>query len=1056
MRSTICWNSRDIAECIVALPGSGPLPSRAVIVPTARVSHSLRREILEMGHPEALLGTRFLTLPMFAAEVLAAAGENIDSGEETLRSMRLRLVFDESLKLEHFPLELLRKKRGWDAALAATIYELEEVGLKPSDLEDAGEVAHDIATLWRAADSAAQGRLSWPGVIRHAAKLVSDAPALVSGYDTTVALVTSRLSASSASLLSTIPNCELAVLGARPLRQRWLDRLEHHFGQELASAVRSAEAPRSAASDHDILRSYLFEPPAVLASRKRPRASEDPPTSVRLEEHSGVDEELEAAAQWVVEQIVIHETPLEEIAVLVRHRDPLVSMVRDRLQRVSISDEPLPVFVAGGAPVTSTTAGARVLTLLRCLGGHLNADSVAEVLPLLRTDQERRIQKGAALDLAYSLGTVGGSAGHPDGALAWRDRVPHRIDVLKTQLEAMPTEPDDLQQAGLGREHRHMVRQLEQLEALQPALAALVEMAEVILTNASLADLWPILRAFIAKWLVVPAGPQLDVVLDSALGAAAEDAAFAAVTGVHALGVIARGLHGARDSEGRCGDPAVYVGTIGSAVGLRFRATRIIGLAEGSVPSHPRQDAVLPDEARAALSAKLTTSADRSLATLHQFDCVVRFTTERLALSTPCFTLERGYREPSAVFLEVAGALGITPAAKKTRPLELKDMRLEAFRPARYASQSFVDAFPVGQTSWQLHACGHRALPAHWSARGELDLERAQQLLTDSAGAMDGIFPLDIAGPALPGLTPARPVSASRLRTLLECPHRFLYEHVLHWREPAGPRPQRELDPMAFGSLFHNLAEAFYEAHGEAFASKRRSPKHWKKIATALAAEVFEEFLNHYPLAGEYVREQQLRRLVTMFGNYLEDEWEDRPKRAFVATERAFGEQKPVALAAGKRKLWVRGRIDLIEAQNNRTVVRDLKTGKARPRRGADEEPIPTLDLQLGLYAAVVKKLAKQWKVPTRVEVAYVHANDLNGRERAFGDDYPVLAKATKTWLKTATALLSENAFPRTPNSDDCTYCPFNPLCGSGAQARAAQLLATSEGSLELLWELKA
>lgn len=1056
MRTTICWNSRDIAECIVALPGSSPLPSRAVIVPTARVSHSLRREILEMGQPEALLGTRFLTLPMFARELLASAGENVDSGEETLRAMRLRLLFDETVELEHFPIELLRAKRGWDTALAATIYELEEVGLVPSDLEDAGEVAGDIATLWKAADTAAQGRLSWTGVIRRAARLVSETPAFVSGYDATVALVTSRLSATAATLLSAIPNCELAVLGARPLRQRWLDRLEHHFGTELADAVRLAKAPRSATSDHSILRSYLFEPPSVLASPKRPRASEAPPTSVRLEEHSGVDEELEAAAQWVVEQIAIHETPLEEIAVLVRHRDPLVSMIRDRLQRISIGDEPLPVFVAGGVPVTSTTAGARVLILLRCLGGHLNADRVAEVLPLLRTDQERRIQKGAALDLAYSLGTVGGSAGHPAGALAWRDRVPKRIDVLKSQLEAMPTEPDDLQQAGLGREHRHMVQQLQQLEALQPAIASLVEMAEVILANASLADLWPRLRTFIAKWLVVPAGPQLDVVLDSALGAAADDASFSAVTGVHALGVIGRGLHAVRDSEGRYGEPAVYVGSIGSAVGLRFRATRIIGLAEGSVPSHPRQDAVLPDDARAALSAKLTTSADQSLATLHQFDCVVRFTTERLALSAPRFTLERGYREPSAVFLEVAGALGITPKGEKARPLELKDMRLGAFRPARHASRSFVDTFPVSQTSWQLHACGHRAIPADWAGRDELDLLKILELLSASGGAMDGIFPVDIAGPSLPGLTPERPVSASRLRVLLECPHRFLYEHVLYWREPAGPRPQRELDPMAFGSLFHNLAEAFYQEHGEAFAAKRRSPNHWKELATDLAEEVFDEFLDHYPLAGEYVRQQQLRRLVTMFGNYLEDEWEDRPKRTFVATERAFGEQQPVALAAGRRKLWVRGRIDLIEAQNNRTVVRDLKTGKARPRRGADEDPIPTVDLQLGFYAAVVEKHAKQWKVPTRVEVAYVHANDLNGRERAFGDDYPVLARATKTWLKTAAALLSENAFPRTPNSDDCTYCPFNSVCGDGAQARAAQRLATSEGSLKLLWRLKS
>jgi hypothetical protein len=50
--------------------------------------------------------------------------------------------------------------------------------------------------------------------------------------------------------------------------------------------------------------------------------------------------------------------------------------------------------------------------------------------------------------------------------------------------------------------------------------------------------------------------------------------------------------------------------------------------------------------------------------------------------------------------------------------------------------------------------------------------------------------------------------------------------------------------------------------------------------------------------------------------------------------------------------------------------------------------------------------------------------------------------------LEIAASLLAQKQFPRTPNSKDCDYCCFRPVCGDAVYARASVLLANSSGPL--------
>ena len=619
----VFWTPSEWARAIDALPAGGPLPSCCVLVPREAVAHSLRRELLRAGLGRALAGTRFVPMTAAAIEVLRAASVQFQPGEEAIRPARLQVVFRAGVGLQHFSLLLLRDKPGWDVAFARTIGDLEAAGLRPDDLERGGAPTRvrDVATIWRAVEDAA-GR-SWTTsriFLEAAARLAAGSRAWPFPRPV-LAIVSTGATLAAARFVNAIPEVRLAALAGRPMRVRHVERAERLFGSDAAAALASAAAPRPATSERDLLASYLFEPPAVLADAARPRSA-GPDGTVHLEEHAGVEAEVEATADWVARQICAG-VPLEDIAVLVPTLDPLAALVAERLARLPWPDGLVPVHVAGGLPLTGTAVGARALAVVRGLRAHLDAASLADVLPALRpsADGERHLSRGGALDLTWSLGIVGGNAARPAGALEWTLRATERDGEIEAQLGRARLE-DDPDAPGIARRAWELERLLRDLRAIRPAIEALVAVARYVVDGASLTELWPALREFLAQWLLQPGvGARIHVLLDSALRPLVSDAASTGVTGPEALRAIEETLAGLRIPTGRFGEPAVYVGTIHDAVGLGFATIRVIGLGEGHLPSLPREDSVLPDALRRRIeiehSVLLPTAADRALEALH-------------------------------------------------------------------------------------------------------------------------------------------------------------------------------------------------------------------------------------------------------------------------------------------------------------------------------------------------------------------------------------------------------------------------------------------------------
>jgi RecB family exonuclease len=1071
MTVKVVWTFRDCVQAVAALPVQGPLPCRIVLVRRERIAHSLRRDLIRNGFGNVLAGTRFVPLSAAAAEVIRNAGTKFRSGEEDLRAARLSGLFRSQMQLRHFSRDLLCSKPGWEEAFARTISDLEGAGLRPEELDVSGQSARlqDVAAIWRAVDQSAGRSWTVQRTYVEAANALDVGPEAWPFQGTALAFVGGEITTAEARFFRAVPELTIGLLAARPARERYLNRMEALLGKHAGDVLRSAAGPRVAETERDLVASYLFEPPIVLADPDRPRST-GPDGTVEIEEHSGVDAEIEATADWVARQIA-GGIALEEVAVLVPALDPLSGFVANRLARVPWHDGSLPVHIAGGLPLADFSAGARALAVVRALRGHLAAGSLADVLPALRSSAAdgRRLSRGAAMDLAWSLGTVGGNPARREGALDWADRVADREADLSEQLARAQTIENESPEAGLARRAIDIERLLADLQAIRPALGALVGLARLAVEGANLTTLWPRLFNFFDEWLLQPGdGPGVHVILNERLDRMASDEQCGTLAGEDALRIVEEVMTSARVPVGHFGDPSVYLGTVREAIGLRFRAVRIIGLAEGHLPSMPPEDPVIPDALRESVrfpqtetEALLPTAIDRSLNDLHALDLVVRDVGSHIALSAARLGVDRSEREPSSVILEAAAALGrpnrSTGEAGATIP-DAVALRRDSFVPARQAAANFRRETPLGEAAWQ--DCVSQkviGVPPHWHGVETLDLGRLRDLTAvGPAGPLDGIFGTASAQIQVHGLTSDLPISPSTLETLLRCPHAFLLGNLLGFEEPVAPPTQREIGPPAYGQLLHAVASEFYNRNGSSFCIRERTLADWVSLAEEIADRSFQTFLNEYPLVGEAVRVQQRERLRRDICELIAYDWETSHGRRFVFAERAFGRPFPVELPLGEHSLFVRGRIDRIDVEGLTTLVRDLKTGRAHPRIGKAKDPDPRLDVQIAIYGLVAQTLADEWKIPKRVAVAYAYIGRSGAVERVYEEDFhTVLEPAARHWLAIAAGLLAGQQFPRTPSADDCIYCCFRPVCGETGYSRAAALLAGAEGVLADFGALK-
>ena len=218
-----------------------------------------------------LAGTRFLGPLTAVSDVLAAAGIAFTPGEDELRPARITAVLAEDLPLEYFEVELVRRTRGWDVALAHAIGELEAACLAPADLPTDTPQARDLARLWRRLDACSGTSFTRARIYREAAKLLACSPAAWPHRGPVLTAVTGHETAAQAAFLRAIPGAILAIQPARPRRDEQLARVSALYGAAARDALASAAPPPDGGTERDLLARYLFADVEALTEDMKQR-----------------------------------------------------------------------------------------------------------------------------------------------------------------------------------------------------------------------------------------------------------------------------------------------------------------------------------------------------------------------------------------------------------------------------------------------------------------------------------------------------------------------------------------------------------------------------------------------------------------------------------------------------------------------------------------------------------------------------------------------------------------------------------------------------------------
>ncbi len=976
---------------------SDPALVRTVLVPSERLAHAFRRELaLDKKLRPLLIGTRLVQPVEVAHEWLLHAGEAPIRGAEEIRSVALENLFaapDLETRLRYFDVREMRKGSGYAEAFAATLGDLAAAGVGAGELRKASAEAKDEVSSRRCNDVAeVLAALKLDACDDHQILRRAAAPGK-RDRGLVFALLTSEPGEDLIAFLSSIAGATVALLASAPERAE-IDLKIARLGAALGGVAPAKLAEKGADSELAILREGLFRPAADRAVRGK-----GPDGTVHFEWHAGVEEELAAAADWVAEQ-VRNGVPLERVAVIVPQADPLAGMVHDRLAKLPWEGLKPPLHVAGGLPAATIPVGQRMDALLRALECGLRAEEFLRLLPSIRLEKgadgndRTHLSASGAGRLICTCGTPGGSPERIADAREWVAGLEKRI----AQLAALAgiAAPGDRQE----REVAQAKRELVPFREVLPAIRDLTALAERVAAGEPLSRIWPALEGFWKSRVIamddVGYLPDLSRRLQSLLSFDRR--------GTAALRTIRRCAEGIRWSVGRFGEPRVFIGTLEQAAGIPFDSVRVVGLAEGAIAGSPVEDPLLPDLDRRRIDG-MSLAAHRPAAELRGLCRVVRHTCQRLVLSAPRQTVDGTVREPSIVFLEAAAVLrrphAVTGAPTKGLP-DADALRRDYFDSGRHA----LKALP----RLQLERPSTADLAAFTEA-----------LYLPGPGPLDGRFAAT--------KPEVRICSPSGLQKFMECPHRFLFEKVFHWEEPDAIPDSSRIDTLVFGSLFHAVMESFFKARGAEFYAHQSSLDAWTAEAQRVGDAEFDSCVGTYPLGGGETRLRERRRLREAIERAVKHEWERGPGIAVARVEEPFGWRGDCIVGG----LPVRGAIDRVETVPEGTSVRDFKSGKAHPRQAGDRLD-PVTDIQLAIYACVVRGLATAWKVPPPARGAYVYATAASPRERDFsGAEFEGLMQAGESWAGLARRLMEEGSYPRTSRKDDCRNCPFVPVCGRTA-----------------------
>ena len=787
-------------------------------------------------------------------------------------------------------------------------------------------------------------------------------------------------------------------------------------------------------------------------------------------------------------------TPFDRMAVALRAPSVYRAPLEEALRRAQI-----PAYFASGVP-TPDPSGRALLALLKCAEEGLSARRFSEYLSLAQVppaDAQGAPPPAASADQRFErpLGET---------LLPLTDDVPLEPDE-EAPVEVDPEGPVQSGQlraprkwerliidaaviGGVGRWQRRLAgltqaklvelkspslteaqrqrveRQLGGLRALTAFALPLLELLDALPRRASWGEWLEKLGALASRCLKEPR---------RVLAVLHELSPMSIVGPVGLLevhSVLAPRLSELTDAPGTRRYGRLFVAPVDQVKGLDFDVVFVPGLAERLFPQKVREDPLLPDSARAALDARLTTNATRIARERLALQVAVGAAKVAAVLSWPRLDAEHSRpRVPSFYALEAAQAVeGALPGyeALQRRAERAGEARLAWPAPPTPARAIDATEYDLSVLAQLFRSRGNVRGRARYLLEASPALRRAlrvryarwtQPRLTFGDGL---VAPSGAARTALEAhQLGARPFSPTALEHYAACPYRFFLSAIQRLSPLEIPGEVEELGPLEKGSMTHEVMyELMSELRDEGVkVSQATLPEVFARLE-AVIKHVTQKFADDFVPAIEQVWLDGIELLRADLREWLRRVAQDTDWAPW-RFELGFGlpqrEQQdpssvtsPVPLTHG---LKLRGSIDLVELSTRGTVrATDYKTGRSRAKPGSIVGG--GRHLQPVLYALVLEQLLPNNPVEagrlaylTQVGGFSTVLTPLDARARdALGQVVLILRSA-----------LEQGFFPAMPADGECRWCDFRPVCGPDEERRVRQTRKSVRKELEQLTILR-
>lgn len=978
---------------------------------------------------------------------------------------------------------------GFARALSRTLSELRLAGVGPELLKGDAAIV-DLAELLERAT----GEASRAGAVDHAALLEAAAEAAadeVAGLGLLLLDVPlhsaidgrflKALVSAAADALVTLPS------GDGRSREAW-----QMAGIEAEWMAADGESQPAALSR---LQQHLF------ADAMPPAGVED--DSVRLFSAPGEGREAVEIARRILSE-ASNGVPFDEMAVLVRAPQTYISLFEHALERAGV-----PAWFHRGTR-RPDPAGRALLALLTCAEEGLSARRFAEYVSLgqvpdaasansppieswqpalddaveaivpdrdrvdeAQPEDEQQAQARRPATDEQVAGTLRAPWRWEDliveaavigGLDRWRRRLAGLEQDYRTRLRAIQTDDDQSSRA------RAIGRDLDQLRALQAfALPVLAQLAS-----------WPDRQSW-GEWLAA-----LNALVPSVLARPAralrvlqEIAPLSAIGPVslrEVRDVLAPRLGTLTHEPPRHRFGRVFVGTPHAARGRSFRVVFVPGLAERVFPQRIREDALLLDERREAISSGLALQSHRASDERLQLSLAVGAARERLYLSYPRVELnESRPRVPSFYVLDIVRAIegAIPPSARIADRAFLEGGSRLAW-PAPDDPTRAIDAFEHDLATIGRLLASQDPSEVKGRARYLYELSpELQRSLTSRWirwhrkpwGPADGLV-RSVPETTAPALARqrlgARPYSLTALQRFSSCPYQFVLASIFRLAPLDDPAPLQKLDPLTRGDLFHRIqAHVLRRLQADDLLplSAERLPHAQKLLewsVTAISREAYDELAP----AIDRVWHDEIAAMSRDMKIWLEKLAEEGAEWTPERFELAFGLEANVSRdphssstpANVDGRFLLRGSIDMVERHRQTGLLRvtDHKTGRNRTETGRTVVAGGRV-LQPVLYGLALEAMSPAEKV-------YAGRLSFCTTSGGFSEhEIPLLESARSAALEVLTIVdrsIEQGLLAARPDEKACAYCDFVAVCGREEERRTRKKERSVFADLDALRKL--